>query len=857
MPPNSTRRTRSRRETEIQQRSDANTPESIQTPSRKRRRVTGPDSARTTANGAERRSTTIQAAVSREATVEPTNDEADTSEVIEDETLRVISRLRTSDAFVQAVVDFSNDLDVENPSTRKAYAKIAGRQWSYYMKTPGINIGRGKEAPRSALKAGPLNEAPVSPSQLSPDPNAAFPIHIDLGPDNRISRLHAVIEYDADNEQWVLFVNSRNGLRVDDFHVEHGKRTVLRSGSVFSVNGTEMMFLLPDGEVEIAQAIMNRVKQQPKDGDDTEEGDEDSPRLPQSHLKPSSPRPGAGAQKPYQQSSQSYSQHPPQHSGHGQFSAAVMPSSTSAQPGTPGTKPGQVRVKASPAYSRGLVIESTQEIDYADESSKDFKPPHSYAQLIGQAILGTDEKKLTLSKIYDFVRENYAFYRHTATGWQNSIRHNLSLNKSFEKVPRDTHEPGKGMKWQIVPDHLEEFMKKAIPPTRGMRPSASSGPNSPAAMQASERLQGALAGVPQHQRPGSRGIKTERIKTSPRSVTPPLMAAYPTAQESYTPDRGPARRPTIRTNDLPPPHTAEARTPISANDGSRSASAPHPQYASAHGPNPPGTAPRRSHVGLTEAASQGSPPAMGSTLYAQDGHQGMLMTPLVERHKPSLAPPSSMRAPSHFMHNIMSSPAPFWKFADHALTPGRVVGWGSSPVKRKVEEMEGDDDEGDEIEEGGPVGQAGESGSTEVEGTKHDSATQLGKTGAHAQHPSSPPPMVSAEPREQAEHNSDADDSHDDSHEDMSPTRTLSRPATRQGPTRPSTATGGVQALQALGPPPRMAMPVQMGMGGLPGPVRGLGIGGLGGVHGISGAGGMNGVGKVDEEEEEGIDLAK
>lgn len=80
--------------------------------------------------------------------------------------------------------------------------------------------------------------------------------------------------------------------------------------------------------------------------------------------------------------------------------------------------------------------------------------------MITQAILSTGEGVISLADIYKYISSNYSYYRYAKTGWQNSIRHNLSLNKAFEKVPRRPNEPGKGMKWRISKDYQEEFLQK-------------------------------------------------------------------------------------------------------------------------------------------------------------------------------------------------------------------------------------------------------------------------------------------------------------------------------------------------------------------------------------------------------------
>lgn len=596
---------------EQQAASDAETPEAIPTPtrtSRKRARATEAVPASQT------RSTKRKTKDSREITKEDT--EGTEQEQTDDETVpslpteqEIIQHLKAPDRQVNATEDFANDL-LEGQENVPGYGKIAGRDWAFIIRKVEVNVGRPEA----------VEKLEVDGQGRDTGPSHKTVVDIDLGPDRQVSRSHAVISYDPDSAQWLIIVNGRNGVRVDNNLLKRGTKSYLRNGSVIEIAGVQMAFITTatdEGDGPIWDASIIRQAQKSSEDDDDGEDDTRNGQNGRSHAHPP-PRGQLQDQSFYQpefrqQQQQQQRMHPHSHR------AAMQ-----APPGTP-LRNQYVFPKSSPAanYSRGVMMESTETIDYSSDQAKDLKPPHSYAQLIGMAILSTPEQSMTLSNIYKFIMANYAFYRFNTGGWQNSIRHNLSLNKAFTKIARRTDEPGKGMKWMIEASEFDTFVSQGMKGCRRPMPLAATQttmdtPSSPA------------------------------LPMRVRQATPPLARynppAYPTATEAYTPDRGPRRTESGQ---------IESGIGLGINGGGQ-----EPEFMR--------STPRN---GLTAAANAaGSPPAL---YINEETHRGPIDTPFPLRPTQRFAPPSTLKRPSDFIQ--FSSPAPFWKM------DGLV---GSTPFKQ-------------------------------------------------------------------------------------------------------------------------------------------------------------------------------
>jgi hypothetical protein len=79
------------------------------------------------------------------------------------------------------------------------------------------------------------------------------------------------------------------------------------------------------------------------------------------------------------------------------------------------------------------------------------RPKLSYGAMCALAIQDSPGERATLSGIYEYIAKKFPYYGNhsNSKGWQNSIRHNLSLNKAFIRQKERDDGGKKGGTWSI------------------------------------------------------------------------------------------------------------------------------------------------------------------------------------------------------------------------------------------------------------------------------------------------------------------------------------------------------------------------------------------------------------------------
>ncbi|KAI1106851.1 hypothetical protein F4804DRAFT_329816 [Jackrogersella minutella] len=617
MPPSSKRTQRTRRPRDISPSPAPLEQSSPSRPAKRRRKVNSPSPSRRLSSSAEH----MRHLKIEEPPSEPIEDEGSSLTVdnsapegpSDDDKLITLVTQHLRSFQTQASRDHANAIHEAKTEDIEAYAKISAQDWTYYIKSLSINIGRTSE---------PSHSRP--PENDSEDKDF---VHIDLGPSKTFSRQTAVIYYDSDPGRWFLLPKGRNGLKVDNVPVKKTDEPhALSSGEVIEIGGIEMMFVLPGslGPLRIHAMFLEQAGVKPTRSSPVREAGRTAlPTVPSADHSSSqaTARPSSSRSQLFQQP---IAPAPPDY----------------RRPGTPPSaksRPTAAQQKTPAHGSSGTVIMSQSDVDLSKDENKHIKPHFSYAQMITQAIISTSEEKLNLAGIYQYITTNYSYYRHQpAAGWQNSIRHNLSLNKSFMKAPRSTDEPGKGMKWEIVPETREEMIRVAYKGGRGGH-RGSSAPSSP-----------------------SQPSQLNYITHGPRDVS--TREPTSTRKRKASPIASPPPRPSMDLSQVTPDRKYLPSGPASFQDGS--------------------PLPRRKLLDVSNTLKTAdslpqSPPTLSSS-YLQD-ESASFVTPAPHRVHPRLAPPSTAQRPSQ--HMPTSSPAPFWRYADINSTPLKSLQYDLSPSK--------------------------------------------------------------------------------------------------------------------------------------------------------------------------------
>ena len=227
-------------------------------------------------------------------------------------------------------------------------------------------------------------------------------VDVNLGPSKSISRRHAQIFYNFGTGRFELSIIGKNGAFVDDIFVEKGNTVPLRNKTKIQIGQIPFQFILPEQE-------RNDDSKSPENADITES------EINAKNLKKNEPKSKKKA--------------------------------TGTKPKKVQTKPAVKKEKKPPKPPKKVYTLEEIPVEYRT------KPTVSYSAMLTTCIRKySTAKGMSLSEIYAGIRELFPYYKYCPDGWQSSVRHNLSLNKSFRKVSKE----GKGWLWGLDEEYIAE-----------------------------------------------------------------------------------------------------------------------------------------------------------------------------------------------------------------------------------------------------------------------------------------------------------------------------------------------------------------------------------------------------------------
>ncbi|KAG4303801.1 hypothetical protein PORY_002799 [Pneumocystis oryctolagi] len=306
--------------------------------------------------------------------------------------------------------DQDNNINQISPSRNvQAYAKLEFDAFSFYVQTLQVIIGR---------KASKSDQ-----------------VDVHIGSAKAISRQHAKLFYDFTSQRFEIFVMGKNGAFVNEQFVECGKTIPLYDKTKIQIGKVFFTFLLPNSTGKENNENKKNINTDQVNVEQLEFPEDDSESLNNNLTKLS-----CTAYSSVELEPNSIETH----------KSSILPASSNIMD----DDVSELMDLGDNFYDESVFSQDK----LCDISIKEHNKPNlSYASLIAQAILSSPAKKMTLSDIYEWIAHTYKYYKYAQNGWQNSIRHSLSLNKAFKKVFRRNNEPGKGSFWTIDSEYRDQF----------------------------------------------------------------------------------------------------------------------------------------------------------------------------------------------------------------------------------------------------------------------------------------------------------------------------------------------------------------------------------------------------------------